>query len=467
MLFRLGAIHDDSSICQKISRDEGVMSSVLLYPSSYVLGPWTWTRCSAVKVAELMNQGRGNCMLRSRFMQRSVQPIMVERDPDRLFDSTKGDINPHQQCQLVFGKDSMNCRLDLKCSKLWCQTYNNQRRKMCATRHQPWADGTSCGSGRECYHSKCTNSQYNPVFHKKEIIDGQWSRWSSWTGCSYTCNGGIRLARRTCDNPKPANGGANCYGSVEKVELCNYHIACNTNQDRRELQCDKIQREVRKRYPQVDLKPKWNLPAGDECQLHCIDPLRSWMNQNPGFVSDGTQCSRKTNDICIHGICNKIGCDGRLNSNVKRDNCWVCDGDNSSCRPFRDRFYPRGTGFVEVTNLPKGSVGVKITQQQSYASDGITLALYDKVKRKRIFNGAAQRNRLEMAEWYDESPLVIDYSGYSDANEKIEIAGKLPVDLQLQVYKSPSSSRRYGIIDVAYYEPASRRISYEWSYSGI
>ena len=53
---RLGAIHDDSAVCQKIGREEGVMSSVLLYPSNFVLGPWTWTKCSAMKIKELMEQ---------------------------------------------------------------------------------------------------------------------------------------------------------------------------------------------------------------------------------------------------------------------------------------------------------------------------------------------------------------------------------------------------------------------------
>ena len=38
MMYRLGAIHDDSAVCQKIGREEGVMSSVLLYPSNFVLG---------------------------------------------------------------------------------------------------------------------------------------------------------------------------------------------------------------------------------------------------------------------------------------------------------------------------------------------------------------------------------------------------------------------------------------------
>lgn len=412
-----------------------------------------------------MNQGRGNCLLRRKGL-RSVQPIMVDREHDKVMDSTKGDISPHQQCQLVFGKDSMNCRLDLKCSKLWCRTFNNHRREMCATRHQPWSDGTKCGNGNECYHSTCIDPLYSPIYNSKTETDGHWSSWSTWTPCSYSCNGGVRVARRTCDNPKPANGGAYCNGDVEKVELCNHHVLCDTYRDRRAMQCDKVRKEIRQRYPQVDLKPKWNLPAGDECQLHCIDPMRSWMNQNPGFVTDGTKCRLKNDDICIHGICTKIGCDGRLKSEKHRDNCWICGGDNSSCRRFTDRLYPRGSGYVEVTNIPRGAVSVKILQRHSYPSDGITLALFDKQRKKHILNGLSHRSRLQMTNWHDD-PIVIEYSGYSvGTDEEIEIVGKLPFDIQLQVFKSASSSNRYGVIDVTYYEPNSHHSSYKWTYSG-
>jgi len=41
--------------------------------------------------------------------------------------------------------------------------------------------------------------------------------WSSWSACSQPCGGGIQT--RTCTNPSPANGGADCVGS--NTQTCN------------------------------------------------------------------------------------------------------------------------------------------------------------------------------------------------------------------------------------------------------
>ncbi|HWQ59671.1 MAG TPA: thrombospondin type-1 domain-containing protein, partial [Candidatus Fimivivens sp.] len=47
--------------------------------------------------------------------------------------------------------------------------------------------------------------------------------WSDWSACSASCGGGIQT--RTCTNPAPANGGADCVGSA--TQACNTQ-SCST-----------------------------------------------------------------------------------------------------------------------------------------------------------------------------------------------------------------------------------------------
>ncbi len=47
-----------------------------------------------------------------------------------------------------------------------------------------------------------------------------WSTWSSWSACSATCQGGIRVRRRSCQN------GNTCPGSSVAYQYCNYRISC-------------------------------------------------------------------------------------------------------------------------------------------------------------------------------------------------------------------------------------------------
>ena len=53
------------------------------------------------------------------------------------------------------------------------------------------------------------------------IVDGDWTTWTSWSECSVTCAGGNRTATRTCSDPAPAYGGADCEGKTEQMETCN------------------------------------------------------------------------------------------------------------------------------------------------------------------------------------------------------------------------------------------------------
>lgn len=48
-------------------------------------------------------------------------------------------------------------------------------------------------------------------------------------------------------------------------------------------------------------------------------------------VDDGTRCMPESNDVCIDGECQSVGCDFVLNSNLVNDLCGVCNGTNSTC----------------------------------------------------------------------------------------------------------------------------------------
>ena len=53
------------------------------------------------------------------------------------------------------------------------------------------------------------------------VAHGNWSPWSGWGICSRTCNGGQMRRYRTCDNPRPSNGGRACGGPDSQIQRCN------------------------------------------------------------------------------------------------------------------------------------------------------------------------------------------------------------------------------------------------------
>ena len=52
-------------------------------------------------------------------------------------------------------------------------------------------------------------------------VDGGWSDDDAWSECSADCGGGIQTRTRTCTNPAPANGGADCVGEATETQNCN------------------------------------------------------------------------------------------------------------------------------------------------------------------------------------------------------------------------------------------------------
>ncbi|XP_052786251.1 cartilage matrix protein-like [Mya arenaria] len=58
-------------------------------------------------------------------------------------------------------------------------------------------------------------------------IDGAWTTWGSYSPCTKSCGSGTQFRERSCTNPRPANGGADCTGNARENHACNT-AACPT-----------------------------------------------------------------------------------------------------------------------------------------------------------------------------------------------------------------------------------------------
>ena len=54
----------------------------------------------------------------------------------------------------------------------------------------------------------------------KEPRDGEWAEFEDWSDCSAECGGGTQTRTRTCTNPAPANGGEYCEGPGYETRIC-------------------------------------------------------------------------------------------------------------------------------------------------------------------------------------------------------------------------------------------------------
>ena len=55
----------------------------------------------------------------------------------------------------------------------------------------------------------------------KEPRDGKWAEFGDWSECSAECGGGTQTRTRTCTDPAPVRGGADCVGEGEETRECN------------------------------------------------------------------------------------------------------------------------------------------------------------------------------------------------------------------------------------------------------
>ncbi|XP_052778492.1 coadhesin-like [Mya arenaria] len=151
----------------------------------------------------------------------------------------------------------------------------------------------SCGNGTQTRNRTCTNPTplYGGAYCMEDSsedqlclvvncpINGNWSDWAAWGACDVTCGNGTMTRRRSCDNPQPIFGGADCVGNETDVTEC-------------PDKCCPVDGNWALWYP-------WS-----PCQGNCSKGTRSRFRNcdNPRQACGGNHCIgvyRQTDDTCL------------------------------------------------------------------------------------------------------------------------------------------------------------------------
>ncbi|CAH0724922.1 unnamed protein product, partial [Brenthis ino] len=398
-----------------------------------------WSRCSKRDVTNFLDAGLGEC-LSDRPSQE--EPYVYPEVPAGVtFDAAS-------QCHLQFGAEAVVCAKPTElCEHLWCLVNNT-----CKTMLRPAAPGTTCGENMWCQNQTCVARTPSPVPR-----DGGWGPWSEWSECSRTCGAGVSTQSRECNNPEPLNNGNYCIGDRSRYKVCNTD-PCPINEPTfREVQCAKFNNMT---YHNETIS-EW-IPYIDQdkpCDLQCVPRDGKDIEVIGVFVSDGTPCRQSTRDMCIAGVCYKVGCDWIVNSDVEEDECGVCGGNGSACKTVQgiyNKDTTRQSGFSEVAVIPAGSRNVKI---QEKVSPGNYISIGSAKSRKIYLNGA--RNAT-LTEYFVAGTQAI-YERDRDW-EKVRISGPLAEDIKVYQrifrgrHRNPGVTYQYTVD-----QPRRARVAYRLS----
>ena len=93
---------------------------------------------------------------------------------------------------------------------------------LCGTSSNPYTNNISLGQFADEIEISPGTSLQDAIDSGELIsIDGEWSAWSAWSACSVSCGSGTQTRTRTCTNPAPSCGGAECVGDSSQSQSCN------------------------------------------------------------------------------------------------------------------------------------------------------------------------------------------------------------------------------------------------------
>ncbi|XP_036927192.1 papilin [Acanthopagrus latus] len=187
-----------------------------------------------------------------------------------------------------------------------------------------------------------------------------WDTWGPYGECSRSCGSGVTMRTRRCITHR-TDGGHNCVGPEKSYRSCNIQDCPEGSKDFREEQCSQFDGTVfqGKLY-------KW-LPyygAENPCELNCMPRGENFFYRHRRAVVDGTPCHPGRRDICVDGVCKRLGCDNMLESPQQEDPCLQCGGNGQTCHRVQNSFSVRDlpTGYNQMFIIPVGATTISIRE---------------------------------------------------------------------------------------------------------
>ncbi|XP_062296303.1 papilin [Scomber scombrus] len=187
-----------------------------------------------------------------------------------------------------------------------------------------------------------------------------WDAWGPYGECSRTCGSGVTMRTRRCITQR-ADGGHNCVGPETSYRSCNIQDCPEGSRDFREEQCSQFDGTdfQGKRY-------KW-LPyygAENPCELNCMPRGENFFYRHRSSVVDGTPCHPGRRDVCVEGVCKRLGCDNILESPQQEDPCLQCGGSGQTCHLVKNTFSVNNlpSGYNQMFIIPVGATTISIRE---------------------------------------------------------------------------------------------------------
>ncbi|XP_070768114.1 A disintegrin and metalloproteinase with thrombospondin motifs 16 [Enoplosus armatus] len=345
-----GMVHDgEGNVCKK---SEGNIMSPTLAGHN---GIFSWSACSRQYLSRFLNSAQALCLSDE---PRAVKEYRYpEKLPGELYDADT-------QCKWQFGEKAKLCTLDFKkdiCKALWCHRVGRK----CETKFMPAAEGSACGPDMWCRRGQCVKQGDEGPRPQH----GQWSEWSSWSACSRSCESGVTYRERQCNSPRPAYGGKFCEGSTRSYKLCNTKDCPPNTTDYRAQQCAEFNSKQFRGWFYT-WRPYTRVDDQDVCKLYCFAEGYDFFFALASKVKDGTLCSQDSSNVCIDGLCEKVGCDRVLGSTAVPDACGVCKGDNSTCKIYKGQYTKQHytNQYYGVVTVPAGARSIRVMELNTSSS---------------------------------------------------------------------------------------------------